>query len=113
MPRPDDFPVPELVDVDGLDAHLPPLRRNSEEGFALRAGESRAHDHLVAVAQDVLHLYVQVGECPCQLREQLLKAIQIQSTTGSELVSMRVNACHSLPGTRTVTAASRGASQAR
>src|SRR5580692_864975 len=57
-----DLAALEPVEVDRVPLEVAPGGGNAQQGALLRTGHDQADDDLVAVAEDVLHVGVQIGD---------------------------------------------------
>src|SRR5690348_2497942 len=57
-----DLAALEPVEVDRVPLEVAPGGGNAQQGTLLRTGHDQADDDLVAVAEDVLHVGVQIGD---------------------------------------------------
>src|SRR6476646_5301822 len=57
-----DLAAPEAVEVDRVPLEVAPGGGNAQQRALLRTGHDQAHDDLVAMAENVLHAGVQIGD---------------------------------------------------
>ena len=82
VPGAHDLSALELVDIDRLDTHRTSGCWRGEPGGLLRAGDRRADDNLVAVADHILDPDVEVGKGRTQFDERLLRRLGSRRSRG-------------------------------